>query len=151
MLEPWWPCPHRAALAATLTRARPALASRKVILPYPTARFCSASSTFQLRAGRYFGEPRTLAADTVVAVLDVVGSDGSDREFARREVTWGEIRFDAFESFTLRIDAALPVSALECRIYSTGACELEAPPVLRMDREEAGEKVLELRLTTVSG
>ncbi len=119
--------------------------------PYERLNVGAYSFTFQLRAARYFGEPRTLAADTVVAVLDVVGSDGSDREFARREVTWGEIRFDAFESFTLRVDAALPVSALECRIYSTGACELEAPPVLRMDRDEAGEKVLELRLTTVSG
>ncbi|WP_199545146.1 hypothetical protein [Paraburkholderia kururiensis] len=91
---------------------------------------------FQFPATGYLVEPRNLPSSAVVALLDIVGSDGGDREFARQEVTWGEIGFNGFGTFALRSGTALPVSAVECRIYATGGCEVETPPVLRVDAGE---------------
>lgn len=92
---------------------------------------------FELKAAHYHRDAPKLDGETIVAVLDVVGFDGEDREFARQEITRGEIESDRFTAFSLAISAALPISRLECRIYATGACELEAPVSLRVARAAA--------------
>ena len=88
--------------------------------------------TFELRAAQCLAPAPELGDDAIVAVLDVVGCDGTEREFARREVRWAEIRPGEFAPFQVPVSTALPVSNLECRIYATGACELEAPVSVRI-------------------
>jgi hypothetical protein len=82
---------------------------------------------FSLRRAELISSRRDAGDDVVVAILDIVGFDGEAREFARREVTWGEIHVDRFTSFDVHATFELPVSRLECRIYATGICELQSP------------------------
>ncbi|MEX3693376.1 hypothetical protein AB3X91_19045 [Paraburkholderia sp. BR14263] len=83
--------------------------------------------TFQVRAVQHRASCSGLPPDAVVATLDVVASDGSEREFAKLDVRWSDLRIGEMASFTLQIDLQLPVSRLECRVYSWGVCELECP------------------------
>lgn len=92
--------------------------------------------TFELKSARCHPIATDLHDDTVVAVLDVVGSDTADREFARRDITMAEIRADKFTAFSLPVSANLPVSRFECRVYATGACELEAPVSLSVTKAD---------------
>lgn len=88
---------------------------------------------FELKVAQYLRAVPSLDPDAVVATLDIVGSCDGDLEFARRVITWREVSPDRMTQFPLRFGTPMPVSSFECRVYSAGLCELEAPMSLQME------------------
>ncbi|KIP17177.1 sulfotransferase family protein [Burkholderia sp. MSHR3999] len=89
--------------------------------------------TFELKFTQCLRAAPALDPDTIVATLDVVQSYGGDFELARRVVKWREINSERMTPFPLRVSTSMPIPCFECRVHSTGMCELEAPMSLKME------------------